>query len=146
MANQQQASEEQVMYASILEKGMYVGLAALVITFAVYMLQITPSVIPVDQISKYWGMNVHKYLDTINAQFLQLPHPPTGWAWLGLLGKSDFLNFVGVAILSGITVLCYISIVPIFLKKGDTAYAAMAAITAAVLALAASGILAVGGH
>ena len=80
----------------------------------------------------------------VNDDFLHMEHPPTGWAWVGMLDKGDFLNFVGIAILAGVTILCYLAIVPTLLRKKDNAYLAMALVEVLVLALAASGILAVG--
>jgi hypothetical protein len=61
-----------------------------------------------------------------------------------MLAKGDFFNFVGITILSGITIICYLAIVPMLLRKKDVAYVTIALIEALVLALAASGILSVG--
>jgi hypothetical protein len=61
-----------------------------------------------------------------------------------MLGKGDFLNFVGIAILAGVTIICYLAIVPTLLRKKDTAYLLMAIAEVLILSLAASGILAVG--
>jgi hypothetical protein len=141
-----QASEEQIVYANILEKGMYIGLLLLVITFTIYVFGIMPPAVPLGEIAGYWSMNVDGYLAAINQNFLQLDHAPTGWAWLKLLGRGDFLNFIGIAILSGVTILCYLAIVPTLLRKGDIAYAVMALVEVAILGLAASGLLAVGAH
>ena len=41
-----EATEEQLLYAGILEKGMLVGLVLMFITFGLYMTGIMPSVIP----------------------------------------------------------------------------------------------------
>ena len=71
-------------------------------------------------------------------------HP--GWAWLGMLGKGDFLNFIGIAFLAGVTILCYLRIMPLLLKKKDTIYAVLAVVEVLVLTLAASGVLKAGGH
>jgi hypothetical protein len=141
-----QASEEQVVYANVLEKGMYIGLLLLVITFAIYIFGIMPPAVPLNEIAGYWGMNVDSYLAAINQNFLMLDHAPTGWSWLKLLGRGDFLNFIGVAILSGVTILCYLAIVPTLLRKNDFAYVVMALLEVAILTLAASGILTSGGH
>ncbi|MEJ2679278.1 MAG: hypothetical protein P8174_09435 [Gemmatimonadota bacterium] len=46
--------------------------------------------------------------------------------------------------LSAVTILCFIGIVPTFLKKRDVPYAIMAIAEIVILALAASGILSVG--
>ncbi len=138
------ASEEQLLYANILEKGMLVGLLLMFITFALYVFRIMPSAVPLAEISGYWSQPVHSYLEAINHNFLHLEHLPTGWSWVKLIGKGDFLNFVPVAILSGVTIVCYLFIVPGLFKRGDKAYAFMALAEVAILALAASGLLAVG--
>ena len=61
-----------------------------------------------------------------------------------MLGYGDFINFVGIVILAGITIVCYIAIIPTLLRDNDKVYAGLALVEAVVLGLAASGILAVG--
>jgi hypothetical protein len=138
------ASSEQLLYATILEKGMFFGLILMFITFGLYIFGIMPSVVPLEKISDYWHQPVHLYLEVIKTDFLNWEHHPTGWTWLKLVGKGDFINFVPVAILSGVTIACYLAIVPGLFKRGDKAYAIMALAEAAILALAASGLLTVG--
>jgi len=140
------ATEEQVLYAAVLEKGMYAGLLLLFITFALYVFGILPSVVPLGGNAAYWTLPVHEYLEAINHNFLGWEHPVTGWAWVKLLGKGDFINFLPVAILSGVTIVCYAAIVPGLFRRGDKAYAIMAIAEVLILSLAASGFLAVGGH
>lgn len=139
-----QATEEQLLYANILSKGMLVGLVLLFITFALYVFGIMPAAVPLDEISNYWNQPVHDYLVAINNNFLHLDHLPTGWSWVKLIGKGDFINFIPVAILSGVTIICYSAIVPGLFKRGDKAYAIMAIAEVIILSLAASGLLAVG--
>ncbi|MEK7812567.1 MAG: DUF1634 domain-containing protein [Candidatus Desantisbacteria bacterium] len=137
---------EQIIYANILEKGMFLGLGCLVVTFGLYVFGIIPSAIPLTEVSKYWSQDAHSYLAAINHDFLHLEHPPMGWTWLTLLGKGDFLNFLSISMLAGLTILCYLVIIPSLLKKKDTAYVSMTIAEIAILVLAASGILVVGGH
>lgn len=132
------ASEEQMAYAGVLNIGMWLGLAILVITFFIYLTGILPSKVPIDDLPKYWTMRVHDYNIALNA--------PTGWGWTSLVGKGDYLNFVGIAMLSGLTILCYIVILPILIRKKDTPYVVIAIVEILVLSLAASGLLKVGGH
>lgn len=141
-----EATVEQLLYANILEKGMYFGLVSMVITFALYVSGILPSVVPRSEIANYWAMPVHEYLEAINQNFLQQEHAPTGWAWLSLLGKGDFLNFLPVATLAGVTIVCYAAIMPGLFKRGDKAMGLMALATAIILFLAASGIVGGGAH
>jgi hypothetical protein len=140
----QEEQSEQLVYAKVLEIGMYIGLLILFITFALYVSRVVAPAVPLEQVSNYWTHDVHEYLEVVNDEFLHLEHPPTGWAWVNLLDKGDFLNFVGIAILAGISILCYLAIIPTLLRKKDHAYLTMAILEVLVLSLAASGILAVG--
>lgn len=125
-------------YASVLNIGMWLGLAVMVVTFAIYVSGVLPSFVPIDDLPKYWNMRVHDFNVALNA--------PTGWGWAPLVGKGDYLNFVGIAMLSGLTILCYAVILPILFRKKDTAYVVIAIVEILVLSLAASGLLKVGGH
>jgi len=139
-----QATEEQLLYANILEKGMMLGLILMFITFAIYVFRLVPAAVPRVEIVNLWNQPVHDYLVAINENYLHLNQLPTGWSWVSLIAKSDFMNFIPVAILSGVTIFCYLAIVPGLFRRGDKAYAIMALAEAAILALAASGLLAVG--
>jgi putative copper export protein len=138
MSDKTKASEEQIAYANVLNIGMWFGLALLIITFFVYLSGVLPSYVPIDDLPKYWTMRVHDFNVALNA--------PTGWGWTSLVGKGDYLNFIGIAILSGLTILCYLVILPILARKKDRAYVVIAIVEALVLSLAASGLLKVGGH
>ncbi|MEW6621483.1 MAG: hypothetical protein AB1422_19480 [bacterium] len=132
------ASEEQIRYAQILDIGMYLGFALIVVTFVVYMSGMLSSFIPPQEIPKYWGMASKDFIHNFQA--------PTGWGWLAMVGKGDYLTFVGIALLAGLTILCYLVILPILIRKKDTPYVVIAILEVAVLVLAASGILKSGGH
>lgn len=138
MAKEIKATEEQMTYGKILDIGMKFGLIALIITFIIYITGIITPYIPLNELPDYWGMSVHKYLEEA-----QIPH---GWGWLNMIGKGDFLNFIGIAFLAGITIICYIVIIPILFRKKDTIYGIIAILEVLVLVLAASGILKTGGH
>jgi len=132
------ASAEQMVYAKILNVGMFLGLAIIVVTFVLYMSGILSSFIPPQEIPNYWGMKSKDFIHTLQA--------PTGWGWVDMIGKGDYLNFVGIALLAGLSIICYLVILPILMKKKDIPYTVIAIIEVAVLALAASGILKSGGH
>jgi len=132
------ATEEQLRYAKVLSYGMKVGLLGIVATMVIYMLGILPAKIPVGEVSNYWGMSVHECLKATGCS--------PGWAWVNMLGYGDFINFLPIAVLAGITVVCYISIIPILLRKKDKVYVAIAIMEVLVLALAASGVISTGGH
>ena len=131
-----EATPEQLLYAKILEWGMYLGLLILLITFGLYAFGIIDPYIPLNKISNYWAYNVHEYLEHAGIK--------DGWAWLGMLKYGDFINFIGVAMLAGVTIFCYAAIVPTLLRNKDVVYAIIAVLEVIILGAAASGILAVG--
>ncbi|HEY5998220.1 MAG TPA: hypothetical protein VI078_02845 [bacterium] len=69
---------------------------------------------------------------------------PTGWGWISLIGYGDFVNFIGIAFLAGVTVACYLRVIPILFARKDTIYGVIAALEVVVLTLAASGLLKAG--
>ena len=125
---------------------MWIGFAMLVVTFIVYISGALPGYVPIEKLSEipegsnvpYWGMRAHELNKAFNI--------PTGWGWISLVGKGDYLNFVGIAMLGGLSILCYLVILPILMRKKDTSYVVIAVLEVAVLLLAASGILKAGGH
>lgn len=138
MSNKLQATEEQLAYAKLLDLGMKIGLLVLIVTFFIYLFGIFTPYIPVRDLPNYWKLPVNEYLEVTGI------HP--GWSWLGMLGKGDFLNFLPIAFLAAVTIICYIRIIPILFRKKDKVYAVLAITEVLVLILAASGVLKVGGH
>jgi hypothetical protein len=132
------ASEEQVLYANILNIGMLVGLGVLALTFILYGSGIVEPLIPLEQVQTYWVLPV--------VEFLELSGVQAGWAWFGNLEYGDMLCFLPIAFLSLLTIVCYIAIIPGLTRKKDTAYVVIAVLEIIVLAVAASGILGTGGH
>lgn len=133
-----EAGPEQLLYAKFLEKGMLVGLVILLITYAIYLTGIIKPYIPVSEIPKYWSMPVAEYLHKANVS--------PGWNWVSLLGYGDFLNFVPIALLAGITIICFLVIIPTLWRNNDKVYAFLSLLEAVILSVAASGILGSGGH
>lgn len=143
-ATGRRADNEQLLYASILEVGVYLGLVVLLVTFALYASGAVAPSVPLQELPTYWQLSVHEYLEAVNAEHLHHDHLITGWTWVTMVGKGDYLNFVGIALLAGVTVVCFLGIIPTLLRKHDRIYATMAVLEVLVLTLAASGVLAVG--
>ena len=133
-----QASKEQILYASILNKGMLIGLASLIIIFIIYCSGVSDPFIPMKKVEAYWIVSVHEYLEGSGMQ--------PGWAWFGKLQYSDMLNYLPIAFLSLLTVICYIAIIPGLIRKKDYTYVIISILEIIVLAVAASGILGTSSH
>lgn len=132
------ASEEQKRYAAVLDIAMKIGLLAIVVTFVLYLIGFPKPHIPVEDVSQFWGMKVKDYLEATNIEH--------GWTWVKEMGKSDFLTFGPIAFLASVTVICYLSIMPILFKRKDAVFAVLAICEVFILVLAASGVLPSGGH
>lgn len=132
------ATEEQELYSKILNAGMLVGLTALVVSFILYASGILEPLIPLEKVQSYWILPVNEYLEKSGMI--------AGWAWFGNLQFGDMLNFLPIAFLSLLTIVCYIAILPGLIRKKDFAYVVIATVEIIVLVTAASGILGTGGH
>jgi len=139
-----EADADQLLYAGILAKGMYLGLGILLITFALYMTGLIQPGIPIEELPRLWTLSAHEYLEVVNHEFLHRPEVVAGWRWVALLGMGDYLNFIGIALLAGVTIVCYLGVLPSLFRKKDWIYATIAILEVIVLTLAASGIVAVG--
>ena len=130
-------AHEQQIYARWLDWGTHIGLAVLAISFLVYALALLEPLVPLERLPAVWTLPVERYIASTGA--------PTGWGWVFQLGKGDYLNLLGVALLGLATAVCYVRMLVIFLQRGERLQAALAAVQIAVLLAAASGLLA-GGH
>lgn len=132
-----QAPPEQIIYGNILLWGSVIAIALLVVTFFLYVTGILAPYVPLEELPKYWGLKAHAYVEVTKS--------PTGWGWINYLGKGDYINYLGIALLSGLTVIgFFFTLVPAYLKKKDYAYFLIALIEVVVLVLAASGVIQAG--
>jgi hypothetical protein len=129
-------TEEQLAYANLLDIGMKAGLAGLLIAFVIYIFQILPPYVPINELPALWKLNLHEYLEITKIK--------QGWFWITMLRYGDFLTFLPICFLAFVTIFCFLRIIPIFLKKGDKLYAFLSLLQALILLLAASGFLKVG--
>lgn len=132
---QQQA--EASRYALLLDWGTRVGVLALFLSFAAYLTGLLPPHVPLEDLPGLWNLPVDAYL--------QRTDTPTGWGWLALAHKGDMANLIGIALLAGCSMAPLLGLIPLYLKRRDHAYAVICCLVAAVVLLAASGVL-TGGH
>jgi len=127
------ADEMQLTYARVLDWGAKACFVVLLTLFLVYVSGIVPAHVPIEDLPKYWGMRVGDF----NAEL----GIPTGWGWLSLLAKADYLILVGIGLLTALSMACQLSIIPSLARKKDWAYLAFGLAQVMVVLLAASGIL-----
>jgi hypothetical protein len=129
------ASLEELRYAKVLQIATRLGLVLLVLSFLVYMSGLVPALVPVDQLSQYWGLSAR--------EFVTATHTPTGWAWVGLVGYGDVLNVAAIAFLGGVSGLCLLAVLPLLVRRGDWVHVLVALAQIAVLVLSASNLLSI---
>jgi hypothetical protein len=115
-----------------IEVGTHVAFTILVLSFAIYALQILDPLVPLQDLVRLWQLPVDRFVAQTGA--------PTGWAWLRLLGKGDYLNLLGVAVFVVVTIACYARMVPLFIREGKRTQALFAFLQVVVLLAAASGL------
>lgn len=131
-------TREQIVFAAVLRAGTGLSMLALVLGFLLYLGGLVPALVPIGELPRYWGLSAEHYLAATGL--------PRGWGWMGLVGHGDILNLVGIAMLGGLTIVCYLAILPVLLRKRDGAYSVIVALELIVLLLAASGLLVGAGH
>lgn len=120
---------EQDIYARWVDAGTRVGFVVLLVTFLVYAFGLLDPLVPPQELGRLWHLPAGRYVAAVDG--------PTGWGWLALLSRSDYLNYLGVALLACITTVAYARILPLLLAQGDRVRAAIAALQIAVLVAAA---------
>jgi hypothetical protein len=124
---------EQRAYADTLDVGVTIGRYFLAGTFILYVFGFIAPKIPLSELPAYWSMSAHQLSASIGIG--------TGWSWFSMVGYGDYLNFLGIAFLAGLTIVCYLRVLPFLLHRKDFVFSAILLLEVTVLSLAASGLL-----
>lgn len=127
------ASEEQLRFAKVMSAGVKLGFVMLVVSFALYMTGVLQPLVPVDQVSHYWGLSA--------AEYAKATGTPTGWAWVKDIAKGDMLNYVGIVVLASASIASSLAILPLFARQGEKAHLIISILLILVLLVSASNIL-----
>jgi hypothetical protein len=131
------AATEQQIYARWLDWGTRIGLAALVASFLAYAFGALEPLVQREHLPELWSLPLEEYLARSGA--------PTGWTWIAWLGHGEPLCLGAIAILSTVTLACYLRLVVQQWRSGARLHAWIAIAQAAVLAAAMSSLVS-GGH
>ena len=125
----------QRLYARWLDWTGRAGLAVLVAAFIAYVSGALEPHVPLEQLPALWSKQLPEYLALTGA--------PTGWRWLELLPRGDYMSLAGVALLALATLTCYVRLAVAFLRSGERLQLALA--TAQILVLLAAALNLFGG-
>ena len=131
-------SEEQMRYADLLRILSRSGLVFLIGGFFIYVSGLVPVITPLEQVPNLLQLRA--------TDFIRETGMPTGWDWINNLGKGEVISNLGVLYLSFATIICFLAILPIAVKKRDISYTTIIIMEIIILILATCGILTVGMH
>ena len=138
LKNDIKASPAQLRYADTLFYGALLGFVTMLITYALYVFGVLTPQIPLEEMPRLWSQSAAAYRAAGNI--------PQGWGWLALVGKGDLCNFIGIAFLAALTIICFVQLAIGLLRQKQWIMAVIAILEVLVLSLAASGVLVAGGH
>ena len=138
LKNDIKASPAQLRYADTLFYGALLGFVTMLITYALYVCGVLTPQIPLEEMPRLWSQSAAAYRAAGNI--------PQGWGWLALVGKGDMCNFIGIAFLAALTIICFVQLAIGLLRQKQWIMAIIAILEVLVLSLAASGVLVAGGH
>lgn len=131
------AAQEQQVYARWLDWGTRIGLAALVASFFAYALGLLRPLVHLEYLPELWSLPLEEYLAHSGA--------PTGWAWVTRLAHGEPLCLAAIAVLSAVTLACYLRLLVRQWRSGARLHAGIALAQVVVLVAAMSGFVS-GGH
>jgi len=125
--------ESQKLYAKLLYYLSNFGLFFLCGSFFLYLTGVLEPHISFEQLSQNWGLPLDEFLKATKA--------PTGWDWTNHLHQGDYLSFLGMAILAGVTAICYFALIVDFIKRKLTIFLIIAFAEFITILFAASNLL-----
>src|SRR5678815_252102 len=74
-------------------------------SFPLYVFDVVPAHIALERLPELWTLSAPAYLRETGI--------PDGWAWITMVNHGDMLPILGIAILSGVSVACFLSLLPL---------------------------------
>jgi hypothetical protein len=129
-------SDQQRLYARWLDWTARMGLSVLAVAFLLYAFGVVEAHVPVERLPELWSLPLDRYLALTGA--------PSGWGWLRVLHKGEYLSLLGVALLGLATIVCYVRVGVRLVRSGERLQALLVALQILVLAAAAANLFSAG--
>jgi hypothetical protein len=126
--------ETQTVCARWVDVATHAGFAFSLCVFLLYATGTLPPYVPLQDLPMLWALPAGQFHQAIGA--------PTGWGWLALIGKGDYLNLAGVAWFALVILICYLRIIPLLAALGERLRMGLAIAQVVVLLASASGLFA----
>jgi hypothetical protein len=136
MTTATQPGPDQVRYARLLAIGTNVGLAMLVVLFAIYLSGFVDPHVPHANLPDLWHLSAD--------QLLEIAGIEPGWGWTAVIHRADVLTLTGIVALAICSVPCLLAVMPIYWASGQRMLFVICGAEVAVILLAASGLVGAG--
>ena len=117
------------VYARWLDRLVRVAFLIAAIAFALYVSGLLAPYVGLTELPQLWRLPLPEYLARSGA--------PTGWAWLPLISRGDYLNLGALALFALMTLICLLRVIPLLPRL----QAAIAVAQVLVLLAAISGLV-----
>jgi hypothetical protein len=126
--------EAQMICARWIDFATQAGVAFSLGAFLLYATGTLAPYVPLQHLPELWALPVGRFHEATGA--------PTGWGWLALISKGDYLNLAGVAWFALVILICYLRIIPLLAARGERLPMGLAIAQVVVLLASASGLFA----
>ncbi|MGH8723419.1 MAG: hypothetical protein ACREU1_01060 [Burkholderiales bacterium] len=116
------------LYARWVDGLVRIAFAVSTVTFALYAFGVLAPHVELAALPELWRLPL--------AQYLERSGSPTGWQWIALVRRGDYLNLAAIALFGLIVLVSYLRIIPVLPRL----QAALAAAQVLVLLAAMSGV------
>lgn len=130
-------SEIQFFYARIIDWGAKLSFLLLLVTFVIYLGGLIPSQVSVREVPRYWSLPAQHYLAAARVN--------PGWSWVKRVNQADYLNYLPIALMAGVTVIGYLALLGKFLWCREILPGLMVFLQLVILVLAVAGVFGTGG-
>jgi len=137
MKQQLHADRVQMAYARVLSWTSTFGIIFIIAGYLIYVFQLLPFAVAPEAIAAQWHLRA--------AELHKAVPVPSGWDWIGQLGRGDVLSYASIVYLSSATIICLGAIIPVFIREKDHIYTTVTILQVLVLLFAATGVIS-GGH
>lgn len=121
------------VYSKVLSVCAVAGFIFFLAVYALYVFGMVSPYIPLEKVAAFWHLDAETFLkNTGNSP---------GWAWLRNVSYSDNMCLLAVVFLGMIVTVCYLSILPLFIKQKDHIYVVIVIMQIMIIIFAASGIV-----
>ena len=79
---------QQAAYGSLLQILVNTSLLTIIATFAIYLGGFLEPLVGIEQLPEFWSLSLNEFIAATGS--------PTGWSWTAMIGKGDYINFIGI--------------------------------------------------